>query len=713
MRQQKISMFGGLTPAGADGSSTEVLNRLAGLTSQIQDTVFNIAAKKRETEGAQKGQLAGIEAQKTGKKLELEDAGISIHDQAFNQGAMVAYKAQLDIDSKTKLDDLQREFQDDPEGFKKQAESYKAGTLENLPPALFASASLDLDAAIANRASQVKDAFFKKEKERHFGEFTAGMESISDDLSNAARAGKTDQIEILTAKGSERISEALKAGIITPAQAEGMLEGAKETVIEQSALGEIDRVIFNENLSLEQQAQKGVNFLEQLRANPAADLDAAQNETLRNVIGAKVAGLQKQLEAERSKVPIETQRDISTLEVAINLDAGDPEKLAEMTEGYFNKGLITQAKRTELLTKLGKNQIEGAKKKIDFGMVAKKLNGDSPEIVISQKQANAYYEEEYLPQIDDLSDAEKNLYKADYIEKLKVVPEGIKRELNNAVLSRDPELIKGAADIIDRIDHIPGLPDLALSTSDRAFIENVNRLSINMAPEQAIDLATKLTDPTNEARIKARESEIKAEKMEVGGFIGSGYKDIVNTAFEGFWGNDRLKANINLEQMTSEYKDLFEAAYKAGTPKDRAEEIAINKLRANWKESEFGFMRNPPEDYYSVAGSVEYVRKQLNDDINKDFIGIEFKKENIFLLSDDETAMKASRGEPDYKVMILDNNGEFQKLKDRWMPDKAKEVERQIKINEKEALIEREGAKFTPEASIKMRRIQEAKNAVR
>jgi len=353
---------------------------------------------------------------------------------------------------------------------------------------------------------------------------------------------------------------------------------------------------------------------------------------------------------------------------------------------------------------------ESGQKAIDYTKVASKLFDDNPGVVVSKKMADGYYNEVYSEQIENLPPEEKAAYQANFIEKVRVVPTAIKDELQNAVMSRDQELIKVAADIIDRVDHIPGLPDLALTANDRAFIENINSLARNMAPEQAIDIALKNTDPNDKARIEARQNEIKSEKMEVGSFTSDGYKDIVNDAFEGFFGGDRLLKNINLDQMTAEYKEIFEAHYIAGTNKERAQEITLSQLQANWKESEFGFMRNPPEDFYTVAGDASYIRKQLISDINKEFIGLDFDSKNVFLQSDDVTARLASTGKPDYKVLVLDNNGQLNKLVGRWSPDRALQEEKVLKENEKKANLLRIKPSFTPEASLKAR---EAANAIR
>ena len=160
------------------------------------------------------------------------------------------------------------------------------------------------------------------------------------------------------------------------------------------------------------------------------------------------------------------------------------------------------------------------------------------------------------------------------------------------------------------------------------------------------------------------------------------YSGIVENAFETFLGSNLLLKNINEEIVESEYSILFESFFKAGMDKDKAEKKSVEILQNNWKESEFGLMKYRPEDYYKVEGKTSYIKDQLANDISKElFIGRKFEKDDLFLLSDDETSRKAGDGNPDYRVIGRDQNGEFFRFPDRWSPDREKEEEKIIKAN--------------------------------
>lgn len=256
------------------------------------------------------------------------------------------------------------------------------------------------------------------------------------------------------------------------------------------------------------------------------------------------------------------------------------------------------------------------------------------------------------------------------------MPTQIKREIENNLLSGDVDLIVQSSELINRIDEIPGLPELAVSANQRAFAEQVVNLSQNLEPEQAVNIARELTDPRDKARVDARSQLIKDEQLQ------EKYSDWVEDGFEGFFGGDFLVDNVNKQAVEAEFKTNFEAFFKAGMDESRAKEKAIGLLQRNWKESQFGFMKYPPEEYYRVGQDVDYMKDQLVSDIRKGFVGIEFKKKNVFLLSDEKTSRKAAQGTPDYRVMVIDNNGEIQMLSGRWKPDAQKEQDRQIQQNE-------------------------------
>ena len=71
-----------------------------------------------------------------------------------------------------------------------------------------------------------------------------------------------------------------------------------------------------------------------------------------------------------------------------------------------------------------------------------------------------------------------------------------------------------------------------------------------------------------------------------------------------------------------------------------------------------------------MNGSVEYARDELDALVREEMPNMQFDKDNIYLLTDDYTARKATEGAPQYRVLILDDDGVFQQRSGYFFPDK-------------------------------------------
>lgn len=674
MPQQKIGFYGQFQPTGVDTSQADKLRALAGISQQVGDVALQVGQKQAVAAGAKEG--ARIQRDEEGNVVAPElRSNLTLFGESFNKSAILANRAQIQIDSKEKLDEIQSQYASDPQGFKKVANSYMSAVTKGMPEELANIISLDMQSSIVSRSKQVNDSFFKIESDKQKAEVVKGIESGIDDLLNATRNGDVDRQSQLIAEQNAAIDAAVDARLMTAVNAEKIKESTLERITEQDALRQIDETIFNDDLSLADKVTKGIEFIDNLRGSDLKDLDPDQKDSLINVVSAKVKGLQTQMSQQSTKRSLEHSKIVSNLKIASSTGTGDQSEIATEVEELFSRGILKEGERTSILTSLAKNY----KKQQDLAetdnKILEKLGGDA-SIVVDQKDIDSFYDRNVKDYLDDMPPELKTSAQAEFITNSRSVPSSVKQEIQNNILSGDPDLMQQSSDLIDRIDEIPGLSDLAVSTNQRAFIDSVVSLSQSLEPEQAIQLAKELTNPKDKARVEARENEIKSEKMV------DSYSDDVNDAFEGFFGDDLLVNNINKESITKEYAHLFESFFKAGMTQDRAEEKAMQILQANWKDSQFGFMKYPPESFYSVGGDTRYIKKQLTSDITTGYTGFEFSKDNVFLLSDDETARKAAKGQPDYRVMVMDNNGELQVLSDRWMPDVKAETDIQLKANE-------------------------------
>lgn len=687
-RQPLIGTFGKFRSPNVGGENTEVLTRLANLGSQAQGIAFGIGAEQAKEEG----RLAGLQSvEREGgqvKKPELEDPGISIRKRAFNEASVLAHRAAIQTDTKNRLDELQREESLDPANFELRAQAYKEGLISDMPEELAVLIGADVESSIASRKSKLDDQFFKRIERENQATLAEGLETFTDDILNATREGDEQRVGDLSIQLEAMLNQSVDSGILDPVKANEIREGLRERGEEQKALGEVDRIVFNEDLSLEERLNKGVEFLEDLRGRDLKDLDPSQKDSLLRVVGGKVLDLEKQLARENSKRNIETEREVSDLKVAATQGFDSLPNLIERTEKMFKEGKISGNERTSILNSAYSGNRKAAQQAQDFSLVAKKLTGDFPEIVLHQKTIDDYYDKVYAPILEGSEGSQKNAAQAQYISVLKAVPKTIKDEITNNLLSGDAGLVSDTADLINRIDETPGLSDLAVNANQRAFADVLTGLLVTMEPEQAAKIALEQTDPRDTARITQREEQIKSDKMR------EDYSGWVEDGFEGVFGANFLQDNINQQAVEAEFQQTFESFFKAGMDKDRARDKTIELLQRNWKESQFGFMKHPPEQYYRVGQNVEYIKEQYMSDLVKGTIGLEFTKDNIFLQADERTSREAAQGKPSYRMLVIDNNGEIHapvmsdaegRPSNRWMPDPEKEMARQLKESEKKA----------------------------
>ncbi len=682
MAQTKIGFTGKLRPTGVDQTAGQNLRMLAGLSDQVGELAFNQVAKTRQKEGALAG-AQSVKRDEEGKVLSPElESDNTIFGQSFNQSAILAHKAQVSMDSRESLDRLQEEHKLDPEAFKVAAMGMRKGTLTGMPEELAVLVGQDIDSSISNRHAKLLNNQFKRESEQQRATALASIETQQDDLLNAVREGDAEEQARLAINANAELDAWVESGKISADEARKIKEDTAERIQEQSALREVDQIVFNEDLSLEEQFAKGSDFVEQLRKSKLKDLSPEQKDSLVNVVESRVNDVARKIANESRQRDIETEKLISNIKIQANLieerakngENVDLAPLVEQTELLHTKGSIKGNERTSIFTHVAKAQDEINRITLADKRIIARQEGDNT-IEMKQKDVDSYYKRNIQDDISQLPPEMQSLANANFIAQTRTIPSQVKSQITSQVLSGDPDQIKQASDLVDRIDNIPGMPS-AVSADQRAFMDSVVTLSQSMEPEQAIKLARELTDPRDKARIEAREQLIKDDKLR------EDYPSKVENAFEGFFGGDFLQDNINKQAVEAEYSALFESFFKAGMSEDNAEAKAVEILQNNWKESQFGFMKNRPEDYYSVNGNSDYIKPQLIRDIKKSSIGMEFENDNVFLLSDEETSRKASLGAPDYRVIVIDSNGEFQSIPGRWSPDAS--VERGKLINERE-----------------------------
>ena len=297
---------------------------------------------------------------------------------------------------------------------------------------------------------------------------------------------------------------------------------------------------------------------------------------------------------------------------------------------------------------------------------------------VEQKDADEYYEKHYEPKVVAADPVTRKEADVNLVRSLKKVPAKMKSELNALVASQDPNNIALAAQYADGFDDIPGLLDSTFDKNTQAMMETVVDLLPNMKPNEAVQLAQKITDPRDRARIDAISEQLKEKKIE-------DYQSEVKSEMEGWlWFGPDVKS-FNQDQLTSEYKSVYEAFRKEGLSVGKAKDKAVKTLRRNWKEFNGYIMRYSPVDFYAVNGETDYIMKQLVKDVATETIGATpIEKKDLFLVSDERTSREASTGKPTYRVFYRDESGSIIPMMGfRWSPDIEGERNRIMEANKR------------------------------
>jgi archaeosine-15-forming tRNA-guanine transglycosylase len=457
-----------------------------------------------------------------------------------------------------------------------------------------------------------------------------------------------------------------------PDQAQIEKDKAARRNQQQKQIGDLESIIFNEDFTLQEQYDKGLRFVEQMREAEIADLAPAEHDQLISVLEGKVDDLRVKISREEAGVSQEVGRQISDLIIAAKNDLRPKDEIIEEANQLYDAESITYQQRASIINAAMSQSQAEINKAESIKRVSQSLQGDESALP-TQKDVDTFYDENRAS-FDESPN--KTAAQAQLIDSTRQVPTRVKSEVEAALYSGDLNQITNAIDLIDRVDNIPGMFDALITPNQKALALQMTTLAEVMPIEQAAIEARKLTDPRNTDRINAARQAIKDEK----------YPEKYPK-----WTDDALgdMPAVAGARATRQFGQLFELYYTNGMTESQAKAEAEKAMTANWKESpDFGFMQYRPEDYYAVNGQTDYIKDQLYIDVTTEFQFPErVDKDDIFLVSDDYTAQTAATGKPAYIVMVRQANGELTTLQDRdgslyYTPDQQAEIEKQREIIE-------------------------------
>ena len=707
MAQKPIGYYGEFRPTGVDTSAARRFEALAGLANQVGDIAYQIGAKKAEQVGAEKGEKAGREyaaklakpQPKVGPPEEMAPpetkkgflASMSIEGQAYDAAMKSAYLSQVSTDAKEQIERIAAQYPNDVQAFKSNIGQYTQGLLQGVGDEYREAA----EATVNNYVANAETAVFKNEIATNRAQANASRQLAinlhNDESAKMARDGDPDQAIVNQQHHDLVIDSMVASGDLAADDAQIAKDSLAKRIQQQTQLGELERVIFDENLSTREQYEKGVAFVERIRDADLTDIGPEDKDQLMSVLDSKINSLRVDLSREESEISVETGRVISDLMIAANTGSRPAQDIVEDANKLYDDGVIDFRQRSSIITIVSKESQAQINKAQSISKVAMKFSGDTTAMPL-EKDANVYYDEYEANFIGNPAN------QALFVQRTGVVPSRMKERLETDINSGDPVRMEQAIELIDRVDELPGMFGQLVTAGQEAFATQVVTLSEVMPMDQAVKEARRIVDPTNATYIESRRQVIKDQKYP------EKYSKWTDDVFPYF---AEKPAGITLSQAERQFGILFENYFTNGLNASQAQQKAKKIMQTNWTDSEFGVMPYAPEQYYPISG--EELRDQAYTQASVQ-LDKKIGRDNVYLLTNDHTARTASRGQPEYIVMYQEEDGTLSTIYDEvtgqnlyWYPDVNQAIERQ-KEEVKKSMEERRAAGMTGEEAALARR---------
>jgi polyhydroxyalkanoate synthesis regulator phasin len=674
----------------------------------VGDVAFQIGAKRAEKIGAEKGEKAGRAAAErlakpqpeVGPPEDVEPpktregflASMSIEAQAYNAAMKSAYMSQVSTDAKEQIERIRAQYPDDVQAFRENAGKYGQGLIDGVSDEFRESA----EATIGNYIANAETAVFKNEVAKNRAIANSSRQLAinlhNDDAAEMARAGDVAQTLVNQESHDLVIDSMVASGDLAPDKAQDAKDLLARRIQQQTQLGELERIIFDKDLSAREQYEKGVAFVERIRDAELEDIGPEDKDKLLSVLDSKIESLRVDLSREESEISVEQGRVISDLMIAANTGSRPSEEIVEDANQLYDSGVIDFRQRASIITTASKKSQADINKSEAINKVAMKISGDTTAMPL-EKDVNTFYDEYESNYLGNPAN------QALFVQRTGVVPSRMKQRLETDINSGDPVRMEQAIELIDRVDELPGMFGQLVTAGQEAFATQVITLSEVMPMDQAVKEARRIVDPANAAYIESRRAVIKDQKYP------EKYSKWTDDAIGGLFVD--MPIGRALTQAEGQYGTLFETYFSNGLNASQAQQKAKKIMQTNWTDSEFGVMPYAPEQYYPISGEV--LRDQAYQQASEQ-VGKQVKKDNVYLLTNDHTARTASRGRPEYIVMYREEDGTLSTIYDEvtgqnlyWYPDVEGALETQ-KEDIRQAMEERRAAGMTGEEAALARR---------
>ena len=671
---------------GLDTSTSQSINSLQSRLTSGTDGHIRKAFLGNMERAAEAGAEAGMGVDAEGNALIPNlKAGLTKFQQQYNKSATDAYVSNVSVDVRTDVNRIADTYAADIVGYNEAMDEYTKEMSKELLP----EARDDILYGIAkdrrNKTLIIADNDLKKKTGQAIAAHDENIGNAFEYANRAVMNGDDADAKDYTAQAMAEIATKAENGYITPEEAvTAQTEMAKqlfETGIMREARGVFQEAGESEAFQFVQDIQDEIP--------EGWSVDEWDKFT-----GVLVADMTQQVTNQKKIVTAEEiahDTKLSDIMIGAKTGEGDAGQLVAEFETMFQAGIaggdkrISESKRTSFYKALADNQKSQRKESDDFTLVSNRLGGDD-SVVLDPAQVNSFYD----LALKNTETPFTNASKAQFVERMRMVPKGMKSEIQQYLLSGNPELIKQASDLVDRIDEYPGIVGSVLSNEQLAFANQINLLSGVMEPEKAIEAARVVTDPRNKDRIAAKVDELKVlkkdEKLNYLEDVADEFESgTVSSFFKNRFGDGAVRLSpVNQNRIAKEYGELTESLYKAGFGDlDDAKSRSMKQIVKNYGTFKMGnrnsVMKFPMGDYYTSASGTDYIAEQAKSDADA-LTGADIPVENIFFDWDERTAREAQTGKPSYPLIIVDEWGMAIPTGKRFMPQP--EIENAIVVEE-------------------------------
>lgn len=626
--------------------------------------------KGAEMAGIREG--AQLDAQGKAVSPEFKE-GLGVIGRAYNEGALRAYKSSAQEDMRLAMEEAYESNPSDLTGFDQATEAFEKDFFSQVPEE--AKQELFYEFAKNKNRYRGKTALAQVDRVKKEGleEHKNALTGISDRAQRAARNGDVIEVNAEKEAAIAELQRMVDSGYLTPEQADSVYISGQRDVERQGLIGEVITTYATkgEEAAVMRVKELTEKIPEGWTVEEASDFN---KQLLTELNQAKTED-----DAIRTQEEIAKEFAYSNLIIKSKLDdfgGENPVNIYRQADGMLKTGQITEEQRAAIYNNINSSMLDAQKKLSDYSGVAERLGGNDG-IVIDKKIADKFYTDIYSKEKQTPVD------KAFFVDRMKFVPDQMKQEIEQGLLSGNPQVMASAADLADRLDEVPGIGYDYLSEQQRAVASQITSLSQVMPMEQAVKMALQTTDSSNKALVESRDLEIKKNYKKNPDYYQQSVENLIDKKF---WGTGDYKitdldsANINKE-IADVTNALFRAGYKGNI--DDAREKASSLVAKNWGDDDIGgdvtFRKYPMSWYYSVGGDTSYIKTEAVE-AAKFKTGHDIPFNKIHFISDEETARTASTGEPVYSMMAIFSDGTPIPL-GRWRPDKKAQSQKAVEKN--------------------------------